>query len=298
MTSDAPATLPDQGLCPTCGFFVGAMATCPRCGARTGKRLSVRIVRIGSIVCSVIGLILLWTAAYYKDVSTVKIESINELMAGALVKVTGTVNEVKVNEATNSLKLRINDGTGDISINAFNKLKQFTEIWGDTGLPAVGDKIAVSGSVSVSAGFGAAIFLSVPERLKIIERFAPKLIGVGKITDNDEDNIFRIQVTVANYEAASGRRPHKFTLEDNSGTIEMVIFDTQFKKLPPATRELLTEGSGKVEMLIKPKYSDFSKRMEASIFDFSSIKPAGRSPARRPAAPPAEEEPAAPEEEQ
>jgi len=266
----------EQGLCPTCGFFVGPALTCVRCGARTGKRLSVNIIRWGSIVCSIIGLAILWLAAAAKEPDLIKIGDINEMMNGALIKVEGTLTEVKDNEEKNMLRLTVEDETGKITIMAFNKLHEFRNAWGENN-PGAGDKLSVAGQVSISKQYGATIFLAVSERLIVVEKFEPDEIEIGELSLDDVDGIYRLSCDVANYEeytTRNGNILHKFQLDNDGDRIELVVFSGQWSQIDDDTKRLLTRGRYPINIMVK--IGEYNGELQATLFDTTHIERASR----------------------
>ncbi|HPP87275.1 MAG TPA: OB-fold nucleic acid binding domain-containing protein [bacterium] len=267
----------EEGLCPSCGYFAGSLLTCPRCGARTANKISLVIVKKIAVIGSIIGIIILWIAAYYKQPDTIMIGDIDEKMNGALVRVEGRVTEYKEDKEKNTLKLKVDDGTGIIGINAFNKLSKLKEIFGEN-LPKVGDKIEVIGTINQTQKFGAAMFLSVPERLKILEKFELKEYKLSELDTNKIGEMVKIKVYVKKYETRKTKKGgtlHILTLSDNSGpTIGMTLFDKSLSTMPADVKKLLLEEKGAlIEMPVT--LSEYRGKLQATITDFAEVKNAG-----------------------
>lgn len=270
-----PVIIDEEGLCPTCGYFTGSLLNCPRCGARVEKRISVKIVKIASIVGAIVGVILLWVAAYLKQPQQIKVEDIDERMNGAYVKVVGKVVSYYEDVSKNSLKMKIEDDTGQISINAFNKLAQFKKIHKDN-LPQLGDLVEIAGSVSETQKFGVALFLSVPERLKILEKIQVKQYDLADIKGALIGELVKIKVYVSSYQEKTTKKGtilHLFVLSDKTGNISMVLFDTAMAKIPQATKDLLFEKGAELEMIVK--IEGYRDALQANISDYTKIKKVG-----------------------
>ncbi|HNW94342.1 MAG TPA: OB-fold nucleic acid binding domain-containing protein, partial [bacterium] len=239
----------DSAQCPSCGFFVGPMLTCPRCGARAQKRIAVQAVRTFCIIGSIVGVILLWVAAYLKTPEVLHVKDITELTINAMATIKGTVTAVRENPAKKSLSVTINDGTGDINMLAYGKLDEMRRLG---RVPRVGDKIEVTGNISASQRYGATIMLAVPERLVIIEPVKP--VTISSISLDDVDKTVLLSVTVKEYATRptrSGSVLHTFSVRDSSGSLNLVMFDATFKKLSDDARALLTESGKPVELFIR-----------------------------------------------
>ncbi|RMH56935.1 MAG: DUF4339 domain-containing protein [Candidatus Hydrogenedentota bacterium] len=272
--SDTPSDpLADQeGLCPICGYFAGALLTCPRCGARTQNRISVRLIKKISVIGSILGVLALWFAAQAKSPATVSIGDIDEPMNGAFVRIVGRVTEIKKNPDKNSLRLRIDDGTGILSVSAFNKLKQIEKILGDD-FPGVGDKVEVIGTINETQRFGVSMFLSVPERLKLLEKLKISDVAIGDLSKEMLGEIVRLRVSVAKYIKKKTRRGsyiHILTFEDGTGSIGRAIGERTWSKLPPKiTDALSTEGTS---LEFEARIGEYRGRLQAEIVDFDKIK--------------------------
>lgn len=272
-------TAEEEGLCPTCGYFVGIAPTCPRCGARPKKRIAVRAVRFISVIGSFIGIVLLWYAAYTKNAHDVKVTEIDEQMNGALVKVAGRVSSYEENLEKNTLKLKIDDGTGEIMINAYNKLAAFKKVLKD-GMPRLGDEVEISGVISENQTFGISMFLSVPERVKVTKKYELKDVRIGDLTRADVAAIVRITAVVVSYKAETTKRGavlHKFVLGDGTGVIDMTLFDKQFTQMAETPKKLLTEGKQQLKMVIR--ISEYRGVLQANLVNPDDVASVGEAPA-------------------
>ncbi len=219
--------------CQVCGYYVGASSVCHRCGARTHTRTSIRTVRLVALVGSIIGVILLWVAAYLKQPEIISIGDITPTMNNALVVIEGSVVESQQDAEKNTFRMTVSDNTGNIRINAFNQLDSFRAHF-DEQLPSVGDTVRVTGALNISQAWGAAMFLNIPERVTVVEKFEMKETPIGDITVERSGQLFRISAEVADYDLGSTRAGdpmHRVTFRDNTGRISMVLWQNQFEAL-------------------------------------------------------------------
>lgn len=241
------------GNCPICGYFVGIEPTCVRCGARVKRRIAVKTVRWIALTGSVIGLVLLWVAAFMKEPETIKIGDVTETMNNAFVAIQGRVTGIRYDEAKNTLRMTVNDGTGDIKMNAFNKLKKFQEVLGKN-MPALKDKVRVTGALNISQAWGITMFLSIPNRIEIVEKYTVEEKPVGKINRKDQGELFWITVEVIDYEqftTLKGFVMHKFLLADKSGKIPMVLYSNEFESLAEDIRKAITGKWNRFKMMVE-----------------------------------------------
>ncbi|MEW6557178.1 MAG: OB-fold nucleic acid binding domain-containing protein [Elusimicrobiota bacterium] len=270
-----PVIVDEEGLCPTCGYFAGSLLTCPRCGARVEKRISVKFVKIASIIGSILGVILLWYAAHLKQPKQIHIEDIDERMSGAYIKVVGKVVSYVEDTTKNSLKIKLDDGTGQINIYGFNKLAQFKKIHKDN-LPELGDLVEIAGTVSESQKFGTTLFMPVPERFKVLQKLQIKEYTLADIKSDLIGEIVKIKVFISSYEQRTTKKGtilHSFVLSDETGSINMVLFDSAMTKISTETKNLLSEKNAELEMLVK--ISEYRDTLQANLFDYTKIKKVG-----------------------
>jgi len=239
--------------CPICGYFTGIEPICPRCGANTHRKMSISFIRRISIAGSIAGIILLWLAAYLKKPQLIKIGEITETMSNALVVIEGDVTRLQMDGKKNTLRMTIDDGTGYLTANAFNKLKKFQKVLGEK-MPALKDKVRITGSLSISQTWGTTMFLSVPTRVEVINRYVIEERNIDQISADDEGELFWINAEIFEYEeytTAKGYVLHKFVLGDDTGEIPMVLFSTEIEAMDPEIRKAATEKGRRFRMRVE-----------------------------------------------
>ncbi len=239
--------------CPVCGYYVGSGATCVRCGSRIEKRISINLIKKLAIICSIVGLILLWVAAYMKKPPRVNIGNITETMNNALVEIEGEVREVEYQEDRNSFSMTIDDGTGQINARAVNDLDNFRRYHGDD-MPDLRDVVNVIGTLNVSQTWGVSMFLSIPDRMRLVENYEIKEQPIISITPADKGEIYWVEADVEYYSKDSPREGlilHRIAFNDGSGSIEMVLFDGQFKALPDKIKQAITQEGAPFRMKVR-----------------------------------------------
>ncbi len=285
---------PLEGTCPACGYFVGSGLTCIRCGARSKKYISLKFVRAICLLGSVVGLVLLLFAARAKQPELVEVGAIDIMMNGALVEVEGNITSWEEDEATGGLRFKVDDGTGEITVNAYGKLQALRDFFGENEMPRLGDHISVIGSINETQKFGISLMLALPERVTILNRFVPTVVSIGRISDRNVGEIKLVQCRVASSKSRnlqSGGRMHTLTLDDGSGRIEMSIMDDLLTALKPEQQALLKPNGPEFQCLLR--ISMYQQRISAKLADPRSLKPATAAAAPDAATAEPETEPAA-----
>ena len=180
---DPSSAFPKQegAYCPACGRYIGAYTTCPYCGTHIKERVSVKALKIFSLVFSVVGVILLWWAAGRHMVPQIQAAEIDNRTNFAYVQMKGVVLRTPTyDEKNRTLSFQIDDGTGAVWVKAYGA--QAEEIVKEGKVPAPGDTVEVEGTVRLKGDF-VNLTVNLPEKLKIIKP-KPIEIDIAEITDS------------------------------------------------------------------------------------------------------------------
>ncbi len=203
-----------------------------------------------AIVCSVLGVVLLWVVAYVSRPPTIRIGDIDVNHNMALVRIEGTVVDLRLDPERNRFTVVVDDGTGRINLNGFDKLRRFREALGES-FPRLGDRIAVRGTLSISDQWGISMFLTTPARLELRERPQAVQRGLGELARSDVNRptVIRAQVvTVDRFRAGVS-----VLLRDDTGELALTLFNKELDALPSdALRERLTTPGSVLELLVRP----------------------------------------------
>ena len=248
--NDAPlreVEISSDASCPSCGRFVGPYEKCPYCQADLKKRLSLKLVKRIAVIGSVVGLIMLWYASKIKEIPQIQISSITERMNNALVKITGTVVSGRTDESKNSIRLIIEDGTGKITLNGFNALKDFKNYFGEN-LPQEGDEICVAGQLNINEKFGTSMFIKNPKRIAVLKKCVISEKKIKDITKDDVKKVFKFKVTIEDVnEFTVGK---SIEVKDATGNIQLTVFNSQYTLITDTiTRENLVSPGAEFEMV-------------------------------------------------
>jgi DNA/RNA endonuclease YhcR with UshA esterase domain len=224
---------PEEILCESCGRFVGALGKCPHCGARVEARLSLRVFRWTAVLLSTVGLGLLYLMSTHREIPIVRVAEIKATMNFAYVRVAGVVSEdARVNrtgDAIRSVRFTLNDGTGEIPVTAFraNGVKLVEQ----DRVPHLGDKVELTGSLSVSAE-RVALWLQAPDQMKL-ERAKLEELALADISKAHEGRAVKVTgiLRAVKAPAEGSGRPWTLVLADSSGTGEINLWSDTYETL-------------------------------------------------------------------
>ena len=139
--------------CPSCERFIGPVDVCPYCDCDSARNPVFRVLRYGSLILAVAGLLFLHFVASHSDVPVIRIADITPMMNFGLVRIEGIVekNASLGNRRgrVDSVSFPISDGSGQIRIVGYGKVSQ--ELVTRNLVPGKGGKINVTGSLNYSA---------------------------------------------------------------------------------------------------------------------------------------------------
>jgi major membrane immunogen (membrane-anchored lipoprotein) len=166
--------------------------------------------------------------------------------------------------------MTVKDETGNIKLSAFNKLRKFqSEL--KKGMPALKDRVRVVGSLSISQSWGATMFLSVPSRVKVVQKYIIQDRPIGKITQKDEGELFRIEAEIFEYDqftTQKGSVMHKFLLGDKTGEIPMVLYSNELENLPEDIKTSIVKKWNKFRFQVQ--ISQFRGAVQAKIVNMNN----------------------------
>jgi len=224
---------PQEIVCASCGRFVGALPKCPHCGARVTARLTVRAFRYAAVLLSTVGLGLLYLMSLNREIPLIEIGGIKPTMNFAYVRVAGKVtDEARVNReggTLRSVRFVIDDGTGEIPVTAFRAKGE--ELLKLDLLPRVGDKVDVTGSLSVSAE-SSAIWLQAPEQM-ILTRMEIPTVRLADVTEELLGSTVLVEGQIAEVIAPrrGSRRPWTLVLKDETGKRNISFWQDAYEEL-------------------------------------------------------------------
>jgi hypothetical protein len=232
--------------CPSCGKFVGPYEICPYCQASLESRINLKVFKWIAVGGSIIGLVLLLVGVHVWEVPSVQIGSIDIQYNMAVVRLEGTVTDIKMDPQKDSFQVSIDDGTGKATLNGIGKLHTFTKEMKDQ-FPRVGDKVAAIGNLSVSESWGITLFLTSPRRIMLLKREEMMQKQIGQITQADVGKNGFFTGKVADVQPFGKGR--NVTIKDDTGEVLLTVFDTELKQVPEKQIKALTEPGSQLRFL-------------------------------------------------
>ncbi|MBN1549900.1 hypothetical protein JW979_00465 [bacterium] len=216
----------DEISCPSCGRYIGPYTFCPYCQTSIDSRVDIRVIKWIAVSGAIAGLFLLWIGLKYKDIPTIKISDVELTFNMAIVRLEGVIIDISINQKKNSIRFTIDDGTGQAVI--YSKLSPLESVY-NGNLPIIGNRIAAIGNISISEIYGVTLFLSSPRRFNILEKMTIKDMKIGDLNSSDIGILGRFKAKVVETRTFSTGR--SLTLNDASGSIELVFFNSEIAKL-------------------------------------------------------------------
>jgi DNA/RNA endonuclease YhcR with UshA esterase domain len=272
---------PQEILCASCGRFVGALPRCPHCGARVAARLSVRFFRYAALFLGVVGLLLLYLMARAREVPQIQIGHIRPTMNFAFVRVAGEVTgEPRVTYEgghVRSVRFNVSDDTGEIPILAFRTKGQ--ELVDRDKIPRSGDRVEVTGSLSVSAD-NLAIWLQAPDQMKL-ERAEVPPVRLADVSEQHVQHTVRLEATVVRLTPPreGSRAPWTLHLRDESGEADVSIWSSVIEEF--TDRAALQMGA---RVRLRAAVGSYREHIQLTLPSARDIELAAAPPVAPPAA--------------
>ncbi len=261
----------DEAICSACGYHVGGLLTCPRCGASVQKSSPIRLVKNIAIFGSIFGIIFLWIfTKYAHSPPKIEISRISEAMNNAIVTVEGRVTDINLNQSANRFRMVISQGPDELSLMSFNELDKFQKYFGNKFPPQFFDKVRVTSGLSIDSTFGASMFLSSPERLKLVGKWheAPAR-RPASITEDDIGQYLLVYGTIRKVERPGKLR--SITIAGGGETREFVVRDYQYKKLSKRLQQVLISPGYSIMAVVE--VDQFRDKLQLNLANTETIAP-------------------------
>jgi DNA/RNA endonuclease YhcR with UshA esterase domain len=122
----------------------------PAYGPQVKRPLRVRVLQYASLVLAVAGLVLLYLFSVNREIPLVRVSEVTPTMNFAYVRMAGEVTRDTYVFQSGGMVFDMKDGSGEITVMGGRAQAQALEAAGK--LPRRGDRIEVTGSLSVNAG--------------------------------------------------------------------------------------------------------------------------------------------------
>jgi DNA/RNA endonuclease YhcR with UshA esterase domain len=232
-----PPTLPEfppETLCESCGKFVGAYARCPYCGATHHRRLSIRFIRIFALVVGIGGVLLIWLAARGIKAPVMRVEEIGPTNSFAYIRIEGNNTNTRIYD-DGGVSFTVDDGTGTIGVRAYRDVGKGLQTAGR--VPSPGDRVAAEGTINLR-GDSIQMIVNSPEKVWV-ERMTPEAVPIINLDDSYVEQKVLIEGRIIG--TRKFNKGSSITISDGTGTIDVVIWDTNRKALGDKEK-LLEEG--------------------------------------------------------
>ncbi|MEI8205271.1 MAG: hypothetical protein WCG03_00170 [Kiritimatiellales bacterium] len=214
----------------------------PAYGPQVKRPLRVRVLQYASLVLAVAGLALLYLFSVNRDIPLVRVSDITPTMNFAYVRMAGEVTRDAYVFQSGGMVFDIKDGSGEITVMGGRAQAQALEASGK--LPRRGDRIEVTGSLSVSADQAPKLRIQSANQLVLnrkrtavvpAEEARVRLAAVTAAHKGD-------QVTVAgtlksvDVPGPGSKAPYALTIAEDGAELVIIFWEDVFqgldKKLP------------------------------------------------------------------
>lgn len=229
----------------------GDSGSYPACGLQVKRPLKIRALQYASLVLAVAGLVLLYLFSVNRDLPFVRIGGITPTMNFATVRIAGEVTRDAYVFQSGGIVFDMNDGSGGIAVMGGRAQAEALEAAGK--LPQRGDRIEVSGSLSVSADQEPRLRLQSADQLVLNRKRAVAPVSAAQVRLADVTAAHKgASVSVSgslksiDVPGPGSRAPYVLTLEENGAALAVVFWDDVFqrleKKLPVPGKRISARG--------------------------------------------------------
>lgn len=182
-------------------------------------RTSIRLVKLAVVLLTTVGLTSLWYVATQTEIPTVAIGQVGATMNLAYVRLVGRCSRSpSYNPRSGTLSFWITDDSGEMRVSSYGA--ETRGIIEARRVPALGDEIAVTGTLRVAEDFST-LTIDLWEHLAI-SRADPVDQAIGRIELEDQYQRVRVRGQVRQV-----RQPYQgltlVTLRDVSGAIDVAV---------------------------------------------------------------------------
>lgn len=225
----------------------------------------MRLVKLTVVLLATVGLASLWTVATHTEIPTVAIGRVGATMNLAYVRVVGRCSRSPSYDPRSSmLSFWIADDSGEIRVSCYGA--ETRALMEERRVPALGDEIAVAGTLRVADDFGT-LTVDVPEHLAI-SRADPLERAIGRIELKDQYQRVRVRGEVRDV-----REPYQgltlVTVRDASGAIDVAVSEDMVT-LSGVTPTIGVGDSVEVVAAVS-RYGDTTQLVPASAADLVQL---------------------------
>ena len=224
----------------------------PAYGPQVKRPLKIRVLRYASVVLAIAGLILLYLFSVNRDIPFVRVGDITPTMNFAYVRLDGEVTRDAYVFQSGGIVFDMKDGSGEITVMGGRAQAQAMEAAGK--LPQRGDRIEVTGSLSISADQAPKLRIQSADQLVLNrKRVATVPVAENRVRLADVTAAHKgDQVTVAgtlksvDVPGPGSKSPYVLTLAADGSELAVVFWEDVFqgldKKLPMPGKLISARG--------------------------------------------------------
>lgn len=224
----------------------------PVYGLQVKRPLKIKVLQYASLVLAIAGLILLYLFSVNRDIPVISIGNITPTMNFACVRIVGEVVRDAAFSKAGGLVFNVKDGSGEIAV--MSSRVQAQTLRASVKLPRRGDRIEVTGSLSVSADQDVKLRMQSPDQLILNRKrtsVAPAAVSYIKLNEV-------VAAHKGEYVAVAGllksinvpgpgvKTPYVLTLEEGGVELAVVFWDDVFQgleqKLPMPGKRISARG--------------------------------------------------------
>ncbi len=224
----------------------------PVCGLQVKRPLKIKVLRYASLVLAVAGLILLYLFSVNRDIPAINIGSITPTMNFACVRITGEVVRDAAFSKAGGLVFTVKDGSGEITV--MSSRVQAQTLKTAAKLPRRGDRIEVTGCLSVSAGQDVKLRMQSSEQLVLNRKrtsavpSAVSCIKPAEVVAAHQGEYVAVHgvLKFIDVPGPGVKTPYVLTLEEGGVELAVVFWDDVFQgleqKLPIPGKRISARG--------------------------------------------------------
>ncbi|MHC5039993.1 MAG: single stranded DNA-binding domain-containing protein [Planctomycetota bacterium] len=219
--------------CPHCGRYIGPLELCWYCRKRVKKRFIVRLLKYGSLIGAVLGLVALQQIGARVGTQRVEISRLGKTANFASIEVQGLVtrpisfypSEKGGENPTGTVTFVVDDGTGVIPVKSYDVVTH--RLMADGKVPSLGDRVTLTGTLHIK-GNKKSIILSSADHLAI-ERIPPvahtPMVEIARAGETSLLHLERATIYGKVKRVSSTSRSVQISLVDPSGNRVDVVME-------------------------------------------------------------------------
>lgn len=210
---------------------------CPAYGPRVKRPLRVRVLQCASLILAVAGLVLLYLFSVNRDIPLVRVGDVTPAMNFAYVRMAGEVTRDVYIFQSGGMVFDIKDSSGEITVMGGRAQAQALEAAGK--LPRRGDRIEVTGSLSISADQEPKLRIQSADQLVLNRKRvatvppAENRLRLADVTAAHKGEQVTVTGTLKSVDVPGpgSKAPYVLTLAENGAELAVIFWEDVFQGL-------------------------------------------------------------------